>query len=401
MKKQLEGVRVIDCSIYASATLTTRILADWGAEVIHVESPNGDPGRRGNLNLDAEAYDFEFYNINKKGIILDMKDPKGMAVLNRLLESSDVFVTNFRTKALTKLGIDYDSMHKRHPHIIWGQITGFGDEGPEADAPGFDVVAYWARTGQVVDFVEPGESILNAPIGYGDSITGAMLAGGISAALFNRARTGVGERVSTSLYGTGVYAMYYTIASAYDGSVYPVSRKEPTAIPLKNGFKCADGEWIYISILDHERDYPKLCRMLDREDLIVDERFRTLAPAQKNCHALTDILDEEFLKRDHNEWLKLLAEYGLPCSPLPHTCDVYKDPQCQANHLINEYKTRSGRTFMLPSTPIRFGDNLPAESRNAPRFGGEDTIEILRSVGYSDAEIETLETENVVAALHK
>lgn len=399
MKKQLEGIRVIDCSIYASATLTTRILADWGAEVIHIEAPSGDPGRRGNLY--SEAYDFEFYNINKKGIVLNMKESKGMEVLDKLLESADVFVTNFRTKALYKLGIDYESMHKRHPHIVWGQITGFGDEGPEADAPGFDVVAFFARTGQVVDFVEPGESILNAPIGYGDSLTGAMLAGGISAALFNKARTGIGERVSTSLYGTASYAMYYTIASAYDGTVYPLSRKEPTAIPLKNGYKCSDGEWIYVSILDHERDYPKLCQMLGREDLIADERFCTLSSAQKNCRSLTDLLDAEFVKRGHKEWLQLLAEYGLPCSPLPHTGDIYKDPQCQANRLVGEYITRKGRTFMLPSTPIRFGDNLPAESKFAPRFGGEDTVEVLKSIGYSDDDIAQMEETGAVAAIHK
>lgn len=399
MKKQLEGVKVIDCSTYASAPLTARILADWGADVIHIEAPTGDPGRRGNLY--SEAYDFEFYNINKKGIVLNMKEPKGMEVLDKLLESADVFVTNFRTKALFKLGIDYESMHKKHPHVVWAQITGYGDEGPEADVPGFDVVAYWARTGQIVDFVEPGESILNAPIGYGDSITGSMLAGGVMAALFNRTRTGVGERVSTSLYGMGCYAMYYTIATAYAGATYPVSRKEPAAIPLKNGFKCSDGEWIYVSILDHERDYPKLCQMLGREDLIGDERFNTLAPAQKNCHALTDVLDAEFIKRDHNEWLKLFLEYGLPCSALPHTGDIYKDPQCQANHLVEGYKTRKGLTFMLPNTPIRFGDNLPAESKNAPRFGGEDTIEVLQSIGYSDGDIAGLEEAGVVAALHK
>lgn len=391
MKKQLEGVKVIDCSIYASATLTTRILADWGAEVIHIEAPNGDPGRRGHLEADYEAYDFEFYNINKKGIVLNMKEPRGMEVLDKLLESADVFVTNFRSKALYKLGIDFEAIHKRHPHIVWAQITGYGDEGPEADAPGFDVVAWWARTGQTTDFVQPGESVLNAPIGYGDSLTGAMLAGGISAALYNRTKTGVGERVSTSLYGTAAYAMYYTIASAYDGAVYPVSRKEPAAIPLKNSYKCADGEWIYVSILDHERDYPKLCRMLGREDLIGDERFNTLSPAQKNCHALTDILDDEFIKKGHDEWLKLLAEYGLPCSPLPHAADIYKDPQSQANHMVEEYKTRLGRTFMFPSTPIRFGDNLPAERYPAPRFGGEDTMEVLKAVGYREEDVAELE----------
>lgn len=394
MNRQLEGIKVIDCSIYASATLTSRVLADWGAEVIHVESPKGDPGRRG--NMEAEAYDFEFYNMNKKGIVLNMKSSEGMKVLEDLLEQSDVFVTNFRTKALERLGIDFESMHRRHPHIIWAQITGFGEEGPEADAPGFDVVAYWARTGQVVDFVEPGESVLNPPIGYGDSMTGLVLAGGVTAALFNRTRTGIGERVTTSLYGVGLYAMYYIIASSYAGTVYPVSRKEPDSIPLKNGFKCSDGEWIYISILDHERDYPKLCQMLNREDLISDTRFCSLKEAQKNCRELTDILDDEFKKKDHAVWLKLLAKYDLPCSALPHTCDVYKDPQCIANHFIEKYITRSGQAHMLPDTPIRFGDNLPPEKKNAPRFGGEDTLEVLKSLGYEDNQIDELERNGAI-----
>lgn len=399
MRKQLEGVKVIDCSIFASAPLTSRMLADWGAEVIHIEAPNGDPARRGNLY--SEAFDFEFYNINKKGIVMNLKEPKGMEALHRLLDSADVFVTNYRAKALEKLGIDYESIHKQFPHIVWAQITGFGEEGPEADAPGYDTVAYWARTGQITDFVEPGESVLNPPIGYGDSMTGALLVSGVCAALFNRTRTGVGEKVTTSLYSAGTYAMYYQIGSSYEGAKYPVSRKEPFAIPLKNGFKCADGEWVYVSVLDHERYYPSLCRMINREDLIDDERFNTLAAAQKNCRALTDILDDEFIRKDHNEWLKLLAEYDLASSPIPHSCDIYKDPQAQANHLVEEYKTRKGLTFMLPNTPIRFGDNLPTENRNAPRFGGEDTIEILKSVGYSDEEIAALEEAKAVAVLRK
>lgn len=394
MKKQLEGIRVIDCSIYASATLTSRVLADWGAEVIHVEAPGGDPGRRG--RLDDEAYDFEFYNMNKKGIVLNMKSPEGMEVMDKLLESADVFVTNFRHKALKKLGLDFETMHSRHKHIVWAGLTGFGDEGPEADAPGFDVVAFFARTGQVVDFVEPGESILNAPIGYGDSLTGAMLAGGVTAALFHRTRTGEGERVSTSLYATASYAMYYIIASAYAGTVYPISRKEPTAIPLKNGYRCADGEWIYVSILDHERDWPKLCKILGREDCIDDPRFSRLTAAQENCRALTDLLDGEFLKKSHGDWLRAMEESGLPCSPLPHACEVYQDPQCQANRFVEPYRTRRGQTFMLPNTPIRFGDNEPAERRPAPRFGGEDTAEILHGLGYGEDALKVLEEKGAV-----
>lgn len=195
--------------------------------------------------------------------------------------------------------------------------------------------------------------------------------------------------------------MYYMIASAYDGAKYPVSRMEPAAIPLKNGFKCADGEWVYISVLDHERDYPKLCRMVEREELIGDSRFNTLSAAQENCRALTEILDAEFRKKDHDQWLRLLAEYGLPCSPLPHICEVWEDPQCKANRFAERYKTRAGKTFMLPNTPVRFGDNVPAEMRPAPRFGGEDTVELLRSVGYGDDQIEALERAGAVAARHE
>ncbi len=230
---------------------------------------------------------------------------------------------------------------------------------------------------------------------------GAVLAGGIMAALFNRTRTGEGEKVTTSLYGTGSYAMYYTIASAYDGMTYPITRKEPAAIPLKNGFRCADGEWVYVSILDHERDWPKLCKMLGREDLAGDERFCTLAPAQRNCRALTDLLDEEFIRRTSKEWMELLAEYDLPYSPLPHAGEIYQDPQCLANRFVEAYVTRSGKTFMLPKTPVRFGDNVPAESRPAPRFGGEDTEDVLRSLGYTDDGIAALEAQKVVSVLRE
>lgn len=187
MYKPLKGVKVIDLTYFIAGPGSARILADWGADVIKVEPFWGDPGRGTGAGMGMPASVdinplYSTYNSNKRGIAIDLKSEKGMEIMEKMLEKADVFISSYRTKALVKLGLDYESVHKRYPQIVWAQVNGFGDYGPAKDNPGFDTVAFWARSGAMLDLAEKGTAV-NPAIGFGDATTSCSLAGGIAAAL--------------------------------------------------------------------------------------------------------------------------------------------------------------------------------------------------------------------------
>ena len=197
MSKPLEGVKVVDLTYYVAGPGTARILADWGADVIKVEPPAGEPGRTTSLTLGMPATDeinpyFGVYNTNKRDIALNLKTDEGKEILDKMLAQANVFVTSFRPGALKRLGLDYETMHAKHPHIVWASINGFGDYGPDKDNAGFDTVAYWAKSGAMLDLVEANTSPINPTLAYGDSVTACSLSGGIAAGLYKQLKTGEG-----------------------------------------------------------------------------------------------------------------------------------------------------------------------------------------------------------------
>lgn len=210
MFKPLEGVKVIDLTYFVAGPGAAKILADWGADVIKVEPSFGDPGRGtgGTMNDPTEKDCNPFYtayNANKRGLSLNLKAQEGKDILDKLLETADVFITSYRTGALVRLGLDYDTLSKKHPHIIWAQINGFGDFGPAKDNPGFDTVAFWARSGAMIDIAEKNTSPINPPIGFGDATTSCSLSGGICAALYQKQKTGKGCKVMVSLFSQAIW----------------------------------------------------------------------------------------------------------------------------------------------------------------------------------------------------
>ena len=244
-----------------------------------------------------------------------------------------MFLTSYRTNALKKLGLDYESLSKEFPKLVWAQVNGFGDEGPDADAPGFDTVAYWARSGLMNDFVETGTPIIIPPVGFGDANAGVTLAGGIAAALYEREKTGHGDKVMLSLYGQAIYNLGHTIVDIqqHDG-VYPKSRTWP-AVP--------DGKWIYMAVLEHDRYYASVMKLIDREDLVDDRRFKSIFGAAINCPAFTAILDEGFMKYTQEEWIAKLTEADIAFSPVCQTADIVNDPQAIENNFVRDYTYRT------------------------------------------------------------
>lgn len=402
MDKPLEGVKVVDLSYYVAGPGAARMLADWGADVIKVEAASGDPNRTVGSTIGTPITDeinpwFCTWNVNKRGIAVNLKSEEGRKVMDRLLAQAHVFMSNFRPQALKKLGLDYDSLHERYPQLVWAAVNGFGDRGPAKDDPGFDMVAYWARSGAMLDLMEKDTAPIIPPIGYGDSIASGSLAAGICAALYRQKTTGEGSRVNVSLFGQAIWNMAALICSKDSGVSYPRSRKAP-GNPAVNSYRSKDGKWMFTTLFD-ERMLAGLYRALDREDLLEDERFANVQAANQHAEELTAILEEAFALFTAEELDARLSEADVPHSALAHGFDVPDDPQALENHYVVSYRHRNGETTPLSMTPVIFGDGEEEpELREAPLVG-EHTEEVLKELGYTEEEIAELVDAKAVCRL--
>lgn len=394
MEKQLEGVRVIDWTCFASGPSCGRMLAEWGAEVIKVEPLGGEAARRAGPRHFSPS--FEIFNSGKRSLALDLKSTQGRELMIRLLETADVFLTSYRTKALKKLGLDYETLRGQFPGLVWAQVNGFGEAGPDADAPGFDMTAYWARSGALGDLTEKGESVLQPPPAFGDISASSSLAAGICAALYKKARTGRGEKVVTSLYAQAIYSMSNPLLTVQRGDRYPKSRKAPLS-PLMNPFRCGDGKWLFVICVEYERYYNAICRVIGREDLVDDPRYCRFEQAQERITELVDVLDEGFARLTRAEAMERLEAADIACSPVGQIRDVLSDEQAWANQYLENAVDETGERFCRAATPVRFGDPNPAPVLPAPPLG-KDSWALLAQLGYPEDEIEALRRDRVIYA---
>lgn len=398
----LKGIRVIDFCTHGAGPAACKMLADWGADVIKVEPLDGEAGRFTSkvLGMRADEGDnphCELINANKRSIPLNLKDESGKAIMDKLLASANVFVSNYRVRALNKLGLGYEEMSAKHPHIIWGVLTGFGMNGAAADNAGFDTVAFWARSGAMIDFSENGELPLTPPFALGDFTTACSLAAGVAAACYQQAKTGKGEKVMVSLYGQGLWANSAVLQAVDHGNPWPKSRKKPDSA-LRNTYQCKDGTWVMLGTVIYDRYFPVMCKMIGREDLISDPRFNTEAAGKENAGAFVEIIDEVFATKNYDEWDKLLIENDIAHDRVNHIKDTISDPQAWENGYIYKYTTREGKEDLVVGTPVKFGACEPAPHKNAPLMG-EHTVELLTELGYDKNEIKNLADSKVTKVL--
>ena len=359
MLQPLKGVTVIDLTYFVAGPGAAKILADWGADVIKVEPPFGDPIRTSGTSLQAPIEEdcnplYAAFNSNKRGLALDLKNEAGKAVLNKLLTTADVFLSSYRTGALKRLGLDYETLHEKYPHLIWAQLNGYGDFGPVKDNPGFDVVAFWARSGAMIDFPEKETSPINAPYGFGDATTACSLAGGIAGALYQKEKTGKGCKVMTSLYGQAIWNNAALVMATQYGDEYPKTRKNPMS-PVMDSFQCSDGKWIYMSILQHDRYYNTLMKdVIDRPDLVDDPRFAKAVDGKKNAVELVEIISQGFAKYTQAEMAKRLHDADIAYDCIQHVKDTLNDPQALENQYIVPIKNFDGSETKQAMTPVRF-----------------------------------------------
>ena len=401
-RQPLDGVRVIDLTYYIAGPGTAKILADWGADVIKVEPLTGEPGRTTGATLGAPIEDdinpyFAVWNSNKRDIALNLKEPTGREIMDKLLASANVFVTSFRPGALKRLGLDYEAVSQRHPHLVWASINGFGEQGPDKDKAGFDTVAYWARCGAMLDLTERDTSPVNPTLGFGDASTSCSLAGGIAAGLYQQAKTGKGCKIMVSLMSQAIWTMGAIVTTSQYGDVtYPKSRKTP-ASPLVNSYKTADGDWFFTSVFD-DKQYPiYLEKVAMRKDLAEDPEYGTSAGACRNAEYLTQAISDEFLANSSEEMARRLLEADIAHEKLRHVRDTLTDPQALLNNYIVKTKHRNGEETLTAVPPVKF-DTIDVIHRcGTPRIG-ENTREILRDAGYTEEQIQKLIEDKVTVA---
>lgn len=395
--KPLEGVKVVDLTTYLAAPTTVRVLGEWGADCIKIESAKGDPARTQGavFNMpyeDDENLAFDVANMNKRFITLNLKSEKGLEIAYKLLEEADVFVTNTRTKSLVKLGLDYDTLKEKFPRLIFAQVLGYGENGPEKDTAGFDVTCYMARGGVFGTTVNKGDAPMIPTNGFGDFQVSVSLASGICAALYAREKSGKGDKVTVGLHHAAVYALSTGVISAQYGNQYPKSRKE-VPNPFNNVFRTSDEKWVVICCPEYDRDYEKIMTLIGRPDMIGNTRYMKCAQVNANHlnKEVTDILDEAIGKISRAELLKMFKENDLACEAAYEPLDMYEDEQVWANNIITKIPYPSGERYM-PTNPINFA-SLGAPEYHIGGSQGAHTVEIMKSLGYSDGEIkEALES---------
>jgi crotonobetainyl-CoA:carnitine CoA-transferase CaiB-like acyl-CoA transferase len=395
----LAGVRVVELGVWVAGPAAGGILADWGADVVKIEPPTGDPARSFGAMLGGDVPfnpPFEMDNRSKRSIVVDFGRPEGLDLAHELLSTADVFVTNIRLDALERLGLDPDTLHAAYPRLVYGIITGYGTSGPERDRAAYDIGAFWARSGLVGLLTRPGGDPPFQRGGMGDHGAGMTLASGISAALFARERTGEGQLVSTSLLRHGMYTISFdlNVALRY-GVPIGIATRETMANPVINCYRDRDRRLFWLIGLEGDRHWPDLCRAMDRPEWIDDERFCDAAARRKNIGVLIPALDEIFATRTREEWGEVFDREDVWWAPVQTTDEVLADPQVHAGGGFVEVPDAGGSVTMI-NQPVDF-DGTPGAPRAMPPELGEHTDEILTELGRDEAAIRRLHAEGVVA----
>jgi crotonobetainyl-CoA:carnitine CoA-transferase CaiB-like acyl-CoA transferase len=395
----LAGVRVVELGVWVAGPAAGGLLADWGADVIKIEPPTGDPARSFGAMLGGDLPfnpPFEMDNRSKRSIVLDIAAPEGREVAHALLERADVFVTNIRMDALERLGLDPERLRAAHPRLVYGIITGYGTTGPERDRAAYDIGAFWARSGLVGLLTRPGADPPFQRGGMGDHGAGMALASGINAALFARERSGEGQLVSTSLLRHGMYTISFDLNVALRFGV-PIGTptRQTMANPVINSYRDRDGRWFWLIGLEGARHWPDLCRAMDRPDWIDDERFADAAARRDNIGELIAAMDEIFATRTREKWGEAFDREDVWWAPVQTTDEVLADPQVQAGGGFVEVPDGDGTVTMI-NQPLDFG-GTPGAPRAMPPEIGEHTDDVLRELGHNDETIRRLHDEGVVA----
>lgn len=396
MYELLKGIKIVDFTLAGSGPSCTKLLTEFGAKDIWVEPLSGTSTRT--------VHKFDFYTSGKRAITLNLKTEEGKDAIYRMIKDADVFVTNYRPKAVKKLGLDYETLKEINPRLVYGSLTGFGEEGEKANNAGYDPVAFWAEGGLLRDIAEKGTLVV-PPIAIGDITSGISLAFGIVSALYNREKTGKGEHVFTSLLAQAAYLNHDALIEVQYGEEYPKTRKAPRRAFL-NSYQCSDGEWLTMCMSQNFDRYfkPFFTEVIPRPDIANDPSITCMEDTMyENAPKFVEILDEEFGKMTRDEAMARLRAIDAPADPVQGTKDVLTDPQVLDNKMIYKRAVtvppeEGQKDIWVPSMPVKVGSvECGTEiTEKGPKLG-EHSVEVLKEYGFSDDEIKAMLEKGVTS----
>jgi crotonobetainyl-CoA:carnitine CoA-transferase CaiB-like acyl-CoA transferase len=389
----LEGLRVVELGLWVAGPAAAGLLADWGADVVKLEAPAGDPMRwffRLATGSKVERNPpFELDNRGKRSVAIDLRTGIGRAAAEKLIARADVFVTNLRPDALERVGLDAETLCSRHGRLVYASITGYGRAGADRDRPGYDVGAFWARSGVADTLTVEGNAPPMIRGGFGDHVTALAAVSGVLAALLERERTGKGRLVETSLLRTGMYCLGWdlNIQLAFGKVRAPVARTD-TETPLMNSYRAGDGRWFWLIGLEADRHYPGVARAIGREDLSRDARFVDARARRHNRGELIALLDGAFREHPLAEWARRFDAEDVWWAPVQTPAEVVADPQARAAGAFVDVRGETAGASEAIAGPVSFGD--PARALGPVPALGAHTRQVLDEVGVSAAEIEAI-----------
>jgi len=379
----MEGVKVVEVGMWVAGPAAAGILGDWGADVVKIEPPDGDP-LRGILSavVDGPSPPFELDNRNKRSVALNLAVPEAQAIAARLVDDADVFVTNARPAALARAGLDHATVSARNPRLVYAHINGYGLEGPERDRAAYDVGAFWSRAGVAASLTPEGSPLPYQRGGMGDHMAGLAAAGAVSAALFARERTGTGQLVSVSLLRIGMYMLGWDISTSLRLGVptTPITVAAPPN-PLISAYETGDGRRFWMLGLQAERHWPDVLRAVDKPEWATDERFASMGDRFKNAAELVVELNEVFATRTLDEWGPIFDREDVWWAPVQHAHEVIDDPQARAaGGFVSVPGEGDDAAVEMVASPVDFA-GTPWTPRSMPPEFAQHTEEVLLELG--------------------
>lgn len=399
----LNGVRVVELATIVAAPSVGRTMAAYGAEVIKVETPAGDglrPFGRGHClpTEDGNSPLFDLYNSGKKFTSLDLKTEAGQEAFHRLLASADVFLTNVRYNGLKRMGLDYENLKEKYPKLVYAHFSGYGLKGEDSDRPGYDMTAFWMRSGALQDWLLPDSFPMRPTFGFGDIATANAFLSGIMMALYSRTSTGKGTMISTSLLASGIWCNSTYVLNAQEpyNRKYPMDRYDPWN-PFSEWYQCSDGKWVAVYEKRYAKDRFVFAKLFDIPELVEDPDLEDLTKMRNSGKLawVTKRVNEAVLKKDSEEWIRIFNEHDIPSGLLMHFKDVCKDQQAWTNGAFDEVEYPDGAKVAMPAPPIVFSD-FERKKCVINQGIGQDSDEIMKSVGYSDEEIAAMRASKVL-----
>jgi crotonobetainyl-CoA:carnitine CoA-transferase CaiB-like acyl-CoA transferase len=396
------GLKVLDFASFIAGPAATTVLSDFGAEVVKVEPPGiGDPYRYLYLTPPnprlKENYTWQLTNRNKRSIAIDLKNPQAGEVLARLVKWADVLVTNFPPRVRKGLKLNYEDVSPLNGRLIYADITGYGELGPEADKPGFDITAYWARSG-LMQFTRDASSPPAVPVpGIGDHATAISLYAGIVTGLYRRERTGKGCNVSTSLIANGAWAVAAWLQAGLFGAKFSgeIDRKNPPSAVTGGSYRTSDNRWLLLAFVEEEKNWPVFAKAIERADLLADPRFADSKGRHVNSGALVAELDRMFGAQRLAYWKTLLDAARLPYSVVQIPEEIVNDPQLLANRILVPIADGSANPKLTVDSPFTLKEQPKVAPGVAPGLG-EHTDQILQELGFGASEIDGLRAGGAV-----